>query len=288
MNRFSSHPLYRKHDLDSAMSTLWTFYRERFMILFITSFIMSLGVQLVTLFFDFSELVNLTDPMEVLDKLSGMIWPMVAVTLLSLLCITILHYYVIYSPLDSEVTIFVSLHRSLRYYLPYLIIMILFSVFASMAMVLGLMLLVIGIVFALVYVMTLYLFFMPVLMAEGPDIANAISRTFILAHRRFWSNIGWVAVFLLILIVVSMILNSVIMIPFTGSMLRSITKPEEALNAVSFIQNPVYIVLSSLVNALFYPLIPLLGTILYFNGRAREEAVSEQEQVQDQDSGTWS
>jgi hypothetical protein len=166
--------------------------------------------------------------------------------------------------------------------------MILFSVFASMAMVLGLMLLVIGVVFALVYVMTLYLFFMPVLMAEGPDIANAISRTFILAHRRFWSNIGWVAVFLLILIVVSMILNSVIMIPFTGSMLKSITKPEEALNAVSFIQNPVYIVLSSLVNALFYPLIPLLGTILYFNGRAREEAVSEQEQVQDQDSGTWS
>jgi hypothetical protein len=284
MNSFSSHPLYRKHDLDSAMSTLWMFYRERFMILFVTSFIMSFGMQLFTLMFDFSELTNLTDPVEILDKLSGMIWPMVAVTLLSLLCITILHYYIIYSPLDSNVTIFVSVFRSLRYYLPYLIIMILFSVFASLAMVLGLMVLVIGVVFALIYIMTLYLFFMPVLMAEGPDIANAISRTFIMAHRRFWSNFGWVAVFLLILIVASMILNSVIMIPFTGSIMKSITKPEEAINAVSFIQNPVYILLSSLVSALFYPLIPLLGTILYFNGRAREEKINEQ----DQDLSTWS
>ncbi len=284
MNSFSSHPLYRKHDLDSAMSSLWMFYRERFMILFVTSFIMSFGIQLFTLMFDFSELMNLTDPVEMLDKLSGMIWPMVAVTLLSLLCITILHYYIIYSPLDSNVTIFVSIFRSLRYYLPYLIIMILFSVFASLAMVLGLMVLVIGVVFALIYIMTLYLFFMPVLMAEGPDIANAISRTFILAHRRFWSNFGWVAVFLLILIVASMILNSIIMIPFTGSIMQSITKPEDAINAVSFIQNPVYILLSSLVSALFYPLIPLLGTILYFNGRAREEKINEQ----DQDLSTWS
>ena len=284
MNSFSSHPLYRKHDLDSAMSSLWMFYRERFMILFVTSFIMSFGIQLFTLMFDFSELMNLTDPVEMLDKLSGMIWPMVAVTLLSLLCITILHYYIIYSPLDSNVTIFVSIFRSLRYYLPYLIIMILFSVFASLAMVLGLMVLVIGVVFALIYIMTLYLFFMPVLMAEGPDIANAISRTFIMAHRRFWSNFGWVAVFLLILIVASMILNSIIMIPFTGSIMQSITKPEDAINAVSFIQNPVYILLSSLVSALFYPLIPLLGTILYFNGRAREEKINEQ----DQDLSTWS
>ncbi|NLN31626.1 MAG: hypothetical protein GX158_10430, partial [Bacteroidales bacterium] len=66
MNSFSSHPLYRKHDLDSAMSALWMFYRERFMILFVTAFIMSFGMQLFTLMFDFSELMNLTDPVEML------------------------------------------------------------------------------------------------------------------------------------------------------------------------------------------------------------------------------
>ena len=273
MDNFSSHPLYRKHDLDSAMNTLWKFYKDRFLVLFIASFIMSLGIQLFTLLFDFSDFLNTTDPMEMLGKLRGMIWPMVAISLVSLLCTTILHYYVIYNPVDSNITIFVSLYKSLRYYIPYIIIMVLFSVFASIAMLFGLMILIIGVVFAMIYVMTLFLFFMPILMVEGPDIANAISRTFSLAHRGFWSNIGWVAVFFVILIIATMILNTLIMLPFTGSFMKSLTNPEEAMSTMDFMKNPVYITLSALVSALYFPLIPILGTILYFNGKAREEQV---------------
>lgn len=282
MDIFSSHPLYRKHDLDSAMSSMWAFYKNRFIVLFISSFIMSLGIQLFTLMFDFSEFMNLTDPMEMLNKLRGMIWPMAAISLVSLLCITILHYYVIFNPVDNEVTIFISAYKSLRYYIPYLIIMVLFSVFASLALIFGLFVLVIGVVFAMLYIMTIYLFFMPILMIEGPDIANAISRTFTLAHRGFWSNIGWVAVFFVIIIIASMILNALIMIPFTGSYIKSLTDPDEALNAMNFMQNPLYITLSAMASALFYPLIPILGTILYFNGKAREEQVN----ISDQDLTT--
>ncbi|HBE42533.1 MAG TPA: hypothetical protein DDW27_15295 [Bacteroidales bacterium] len=282
MDIFSSHPLYRKHDLDSAMSSMWAFYKNRFIVLFISSFIMSLGIQLFTLMFDFSEFMNLTDPMEMLNKLRGMIWPMAAISLVSLLCITILHYYVIFNPVDNEVTIFISAYKSLRYYIPYLIIMVLFSVFASLALIFGLFVLVIGVVFAMLYIMTIYLFFMPILMIEGPDIANAISRTFTLAHRGFWSNIGWVAVFFVIILIASMILNALIMIPFTGSYIKSLTDPDEALNAMNFMQNPLYITLSAMASALFYPLIPILGTILYFNGKAREEQVN----ISDQDLTT--
>ena len=282
MDIFSSHPLYRKHDLDSAMSSMWAFYKNRFIVLFISSFIMSLGIQLFTLMFDFSEFMNLTDPMEMLNKLRGMIWPMAAISLVSLLCITILHYYVIFNPVDNEVTIFISAYKSLRYYIPYLIIMVLFSVFASLALIFGLFVLVIGVVFAMLYIMTIYLFFMPILMIEGPDIANAISRTFTLAHRGFWSNIGWVAIFFVIIIIASMILNALIMIPFTGSYIKSLTEPDEALNAMNFMQNPLYITLSAMASALFYPLIPILGTILYFNGKAREEQVN----ISDQDLTT--
>lgn len=278
MDQFSSHPLYRKHDLDSAMSSLWKFYRDRFLVLFLASFIMSLGIQLLTLQFDFSDFLKTTDPMEMLGKLREMIRPMVAISLASLLCTTILHYYVIYNPIDSNVTIFVSVYKSLIYYLLFLIIMVLFSVFASIAMIFGLMLLVIGVVFAMIYILTLFLFFMPVLMVEGPDIANAISRTFVLAHRRFWSNIGWVAVFFVILMIASMILNTLIMLPFTGSFLKSLTNPEEVMNTMDIMRNPVYVTLSALVSALYYPLIPILGTILYFNGKAREEQVSTSDQ----------
>jgi len=271
MDQFSSHPLYRKHDLDSTMSTLWAFYKEKFLVLFIASFIMSLGIQSFTLMFNLHELMNLSDPAEMLNKVREMIWPMVAISLLSLLGITILHYYVIYNPVDKEVTIFTAAYKSLRYYIPYLIIMVLFSVFASIAMIFGLILVIIGIVFALLYLITLYLFFMPVLMIEGPDIANAISRTFTLTHRNFWPNIGRVSIFVVILMVGSMILNTIIMIPFTGSVMKNLTDPEAAVNTLSFVQSPVYLALSALVSALFYPLFPILGTILYFNGKAREE-----------------
>ena len=274
MENFSSHPLYRKHDLDSAMSSLWGFYKTRFPVLFLISFIMALVIQSSMLLFDYDSLMKVTDPAEMLNKIRSMIWPMAGISLISLLFITILHYYVIYNPVDSSVTIFTSAYKSLRYYLLYLIIMVLFSVFASLAMIFGLMLLVVGIFFAVIYVMTIYFFILPVLMTEGPYIANAISRSFTLAHRNFWQNIGWVAVFFVIILVASMVLNTIIMLPFTGKIMSSITNPEEAVNAISFFQNPVYIVLAALVSALFYPLIPILGTILYFNGKAREEEVS--------------
>ncbi len=278
MDIFSSHPLYRKHDLDSAMSSLWRFYKERFLVLFLASFVMSLGIQLLTMTFDFSDFLATTDPKEMLDKLREMIWPMIAISLASLLCTTILHYYVIYNPIDPNVTIFVSIYKSLRYYILFLIIMVFFSVFASVAMIFGLMLLIIGVVFAMIYILTLFLFFMPVLIVEGPDIANAISRTFKLAHRRFWSNIGWVAIFFVILMIASMTLNTLIMLPFTGSFLKSLTNPEEVMNTMDIMRNPAYVTLSALVGALYYPLIPILGTILYFNGKAREEQVSSSDQ----------
>jgi hypothetical protein len=109
------------------------------------------------------------------------------------------------------------------------------------------------------------------MMVEGPSIANAISRAFSLAHRGFWSNIGWVAVFILLMLVISLILSSVILIPFTGSFLKVLTNPEEASKAMDYMSNPYYLVLMALVNALFLPMLPIFALILYFNGKARED-----------------
>jgi len=255
------------------MSTLWSFYSGKFVVLFIASFIMSLGMQLLTLTFDIRGLMTTTDPAEILDKVRGMILPIVGISLMSLIFTNILQYYVIYSPVDSSVTIFTSIYKSLKYFIPYLIIMILFGFMGSFAMVLGLFVLIIGIFFAMLYMVTLFLFVLPILMVEGTDIGHAIARTFTLAHRGFWSNIGWVAVFLIILMVASMILSSLILLPFSGSFLKILTNPEEAANAMNFMTNPVYLTLSALIRALYFPMVPILGAILYFNGKAREEEV---------------
>ena len=271
MDEFRNHPLYRAHDIDSVMSSLWSFYTKKFLVLFTVAFILSLITQYLSSTFNFQELQTLTDPVEMMEKIREFIWPMILISLLSLFGTTILHYYVIFNPVDSSKTIFESIYRSLRYFIPYLIIIILLSFFGSIALALGLFVFIIGIFFVLLYLATLYLFILPILMVEGPDIANAISRAFKLTHRRFWTNIGWVAVMIVIIMVIAIILSGLILLPFTGNFFKVLSDPAEASGAIDFMSNPFYMILSALVNALYFPILPVFATALYFNGRAREE-----------------
>jgi len=273
MEMLSSHPLYGRHNIDSVMSSLWDFYRKRFLVLFGASFVMSFIMQYFSTTIDLSGLTSMTDPYEMLAAMKEFIWPMVILSIANLLFTTILQYYIIYSPVDSSTSIFTACYKALNYFVPYLIIIVLFAFFGSIALVLGLFALIIGIFFVALYLVTLYLFFLPVLMVEGTNIAHAISRSFRLTHRGFWTNIGWVAVFVLILIVLSLVLSMIIMIPFTGSIFKGITNPEEAMVALDYIRNPFFIILGSLANALYFPLLPIFAAIMYFNGRAKEDNV---------------
>ncbi|NSW95500.1 MAG: hypothetical protein HPY62_12400 [Bacteroidales bacterium] len=274
MKQFNNHPLYRVHNMDTAISSLWDFYKERFIKLFIISFVMSLIVQYASTFINLNELQSITDPQEMLAKISDYLLPMFLVVLINLFFITILQYYVIFSPVDDTVTVLNSITGSLKYFIPYLIIMILVAFAGSFLILLGLVLLVVGVFFALVYLLTIYFFILPLLMAEGPNIYNTITRTVSLAHRRFWQNLGWTAVFLIILIVVSVILSGIVLLPFTGSFLKAFTNPENADSVMALAKNPLFIVLSAIVNALTYPLVPVFSAIMYFNGRANEDASS--------------
>jgi hypothetical protein len=151
--------------------------------------------------------------------------------------------------------------------------MVLLAFMGSIAIILGLIVLIVGVFFSILYLMTIYLFILPIMMVEGPNIGNTISRTFTMAHRNFWSNIGWVAVFLIILIIVSIISSSLVLLPFTGSFVKSILKPEDAGNIVDVTTKPLFMILSAAVNALILPVMPIFASILYFNGKAGEEQV---------------
>lgn len=275
MDQFKNHPLYRRHNLDSAMSSLWDFYKSRFLVLFLISIVMSLAISYASTFVNMKELQAVTDPEIMLAKIREMILPIIGVSLINLLFATILQHYLLHNPVDGSISIFVSSYKSLRYFVPYLIILVLFSVFASAAILLGIFVLVIGAFFAIIYVLTLYMFILPILMVEGTYIGNAISRTFSLAHRNFWSNIGWVAVFILLLIVISVVLSGIILLPFSGSFFRTLLHPEEASKMLDMATNPLFIGLSALANAITFPLMPVFGLILYFNGRAAEEQKDE-------------
>jgi hypothetical protein len=271
MDQFSSHPLYRRHSIDSAMTSLWEFYKKYFLSLFIISLAMSFVIQYASTLVNLNDLSTTTDPMVMLEKIKGYIVPILIISLINLLFTTILQYYIIYNPIDKANNIFVCLLKSLKYFLPYLILMILLAFAGSIAIVLGILALIIGVFFSILYIMTLYLFILPVLMVEGPNIANTIGRTFTLAHRNFWSNFAWVAVFLIILIVITIILSGIILLPFTGSFLKTIMNPAEATNIVDTVKSPLYIILTAVVGALTLPLMPIFGCILYFNSKAAEE-----------------
>jgi hypothetical protein len=285
MDQFAGHPLYKRHTIDTAMGSLWEFYKQKFIPLFLMSLVMAFITQYASSMINFGELQSISDPEVMLLKLREYIWPMVILSVLSLLFITILEFYVIYNPVSPENNIPRSIVRSLRYFVPYLIIMILFAFVGSFVIFLGILALVVGVFFAALYLATIYFFILPVMIAEGPNIASTISRTMRLAHRKFWPNLGWSAVFILIMLVTSIVLSGLVLLPFTGSFLKVITDAENANSMIRVASNPLFIILSGFVNALLYPLLPIFSAILYFNGRAGEDQMTTLKPPQNNDDG---
>jgi hypothetical protein len=280
MDQYNNHPLYKRHNIDSAMNSLWEFYKKNFLALFIASFVMSLIIQYASTLVNMKELSEITDPMLLLEKIKGLIVPILGISLINLLFSTILQYYIIFKPLDNQITFLSAIIKSLRYFIPYLIIMVLLAFAGSIAIVLGIFALIVGAFFAMLYVVTIYLFILPVMMVEDANIGTTISRTMSLTHKHFWSNIGWVAVFIILILVISVILSAVILIPFSGSFIRTIFKPEDAGSLADVTTKPLFIFLSAVVSAITLPLMPIFSCILYFNGKAGED-YSETVQVQD-------
>jgi hypothetical protein len=211
--------------------------------------------------------------MVFLEKMKGLLVPIVIVSLISLLSTTILQYYIIFNPVNSEYTILKSVVRSLKYFIPYLIIMILLAFAGTIAIILGIFVLIVGAFFAMLYVVTVYLFILPIMMAEDTNIGATISRTISLTHKNFWSNIGWVSVFIIIMLVISVVLSGLILLPFSGSFIKTIVHPEDASTLIDVTNKPAFIILSAIAGALTIPVMPIFACILYFNGKAGEEQV---------------
>jgi len=119
----------------------------------------------------------------------------------------------------------------------------------------------------------IFFFILPVMMTEEADVGTTIIRTAALSHRNFWTNIGWTAVFLLLYVIISIVLSGIVMIPFAGSFIKTFTNPQDTSKIMNLTTDPVFLLLSSAVNALTLPLLPIFGYIIYFNGKAREEEV---------------
>ncbi len=273
MEQIKEHPLYRKHNIDSAMNALWEFYKTRFVALFLISLGMSLVQQYATMFIDFKDLQTTTDIELILEKFKAMLVPMLIITVVSLLFTTILHYYVLHKPIYPQCNIFICIIKSLKYFLPYIVLMIILAFVGSIAVILGIFVLIIGVFFSITYIAMISMFILPVMMVEDTNIGNSITRVVKLSHTNFWLNMGWTAVFLILMIIVSIVLSGIVLIPFAGSFIKTMANPEDTSRIMSLTTDPIFLFLSSAVNALTLPLLPIFAYILYFNGKAREDDV---------------
>ena len=271
MDNLKNHPLYRVYTIDTAINLLLDFYKRNFVKLFAMSLIMAMVLQYALTFVDIGSLQSETDISVLIEKMQELMIPFGIITLMNLFFSVIIQHYILFNPLDEESSILNSVASSFKYLFPYIVTIILLSIFGGMAIALGTVVFVIGAVFAIIYIITLYLFILPIMMMEGADIGHTIGRTFKLAHKDFWINNGWVAVFLILFILISFIISGLILAPFTGNFLRSIFDSSEAASFAEITQKPQYIILSVISNAVTMPLIPLFSTILYLNGRAKEE-----------------
>jgi hypothetical protein len=273
MNTYQNHPLAGAVDIDSAFNKLWYFYKKYFLGLYIISVAGSLVSSLFISGLDLTSLQTTTDPAEMLEKMKGFAGPYALALLVTLVLSVLLHTWVLERPAGDAGFTSALLKKSLVAFVPYLVAMIIFGVLTMMLVSIGIGLLVLPGLFAAIYMATVGVFVMPVMLTETRNPLEALTRSFKLAHKNLWTNIGWVIVVILILIVAALVLGAIVMLPFTGSFLKSIANPDEAAAMLEMARNPVYIGLSALTGGLVTPVMPILAFLLYFRNRGDEVAV---------------
>jgi len=274
MNDYQNHPLAGADDLDSAMSKLWAFYKKYFVGMYIISVVMALLSGIITSGFDMSALYSgyTGDPQQLLEMMKGMVVPYSLLLIVTFVFGVFLHAWVLERPLGQENTILKALKNSLISLIPVLIVIIVFGIAGAILTTIGLVLLVLPGLFAVLYISTVLIFALPVSLIETRNPGLIISRSFGLAHNRFWPNIAWVIVLALIVIVIAIVIGGLTMLPFSGTFMKALADPGDATAMLEMAKNPLYIGISAFATALVTPVFPILAFIMYFSNTKENPA----------------
>lgn len=274
MNNYQNHPLAGAVDLDSAFNKLWSFYKKYFIGLFLISLVSALITNIFMSGIDLASLQTAsTDPAELLKMMRSMAGPYALTMVVALVFGVFIHVWVLEKPAGEPGFISSVLKRTLVALVPYFVAIFILGVLTGFLVSVGLILLILPGLFALFYMATVIFFAMPVTLIETRNPFNVVLRSFRLTRKNLWPNMGWVIVVILLLVVVAVLLSAIVMLPFTGSFIRSMANPEEASNLLEMQRNPLYIGLSALTSALITPVAPILAFLLYFRNRGDEVAI---------------
>jgi hypothetical protein len=268
MNKYSNHPLAGATDLDSAMNIFWAFYKKYFIALFIISALSAFASTIIRTQIDLSGMTSNTDMNAMIAIYKSHPIPYILLVLVSLVFSVILVVYIIEKPVSEPFNIGDLINKATMAFFPYLATLVLLAIPGLLIISAGMFLLVLPGVFAMFYVVTIGLFLLPVILIESKNPGYALSRSMSLTHHNLWSNIGWVSVAMIMVVIVSLIISALAMLPFSGSFIKSFTDPTAG---VELAKNPLYLILASLASALITPVFPILSLILYFRNTGEEK-----------------
>ena len=275
------HSLYKPMAVDSVLSNIFNIYFKKFVVLFIYSFVAVFIIQMILYRLGFWDLykMSMSDPNEILNVYSKLMRKIGIVSVSSVIIYGFLNSflvnYLIKSDLDPKVHVGDILGESIRKYSIHMIFFLILSTLILIAgAFLGIIALIIGSFFAMIYLGTVLITGGTIIVAEEKNAIETLRRTFVLTHKDFWSSLGVVVLFMLIMILVSIVLSAVMSIPFV---VMAIDNWQETGSMRELFNTQIYdigiwsVVLNSLVSAVTYPLFAILSVVLYFKLRFIED-----------------
>lgn len=275
MENYKKHSLYKSHTFESIFGDTFRFYGKHFLSLYLIAFVCNLIIQFFSSQIDYSQIM--LDPYDPdLDVLMGFMGQMVGIVLVSILFSIILNlflfYYVIQRELQPERSTLSLLGSAIvEQGIPFLVISLVFGILMFFGVFIGVFLFIIGALAAALYVGTVITFAGPNLITEKKGLGTALGRSFDLAHRQFWSSLGYILVMVILLIIVGLLLSSVLLAPFAGSFFKMMSNPGDVSGFFETATSPWYIVLAAAVGSLTAPVFPIFATALYFKVKKSED-----------------
>ncbi len=273
------HSLFKPMEVDTVLSNIFNIYLKKFAVLFISSFVAALIIQVVFYQLGFLELTNISDPEELVAAILGMrnelIIGSVTYFIIYGILIGFLINYLIRSDADSGLSLKETFIDSIKNNSVHLIFFLILSMIIIIAGVfLGVIILIIGSFLAMIYLGTILVPGGAIIVAENKNAFEAIRRAISLTHKDFWSTLGAIILYFLIMILISIVLNAIVAIPFIFKFVSNWQETEsfrELFNMQSYDIGSWVIVLNSLVAAVTYPFFAILSVVMYFKLRYIED-----------------
>ncbi|MDA3954014.1 MAG: hypothetical protein PF485_10220 [Bacteroidales bacterium] len=275
----TQHSLYKPMEVDSVLSNIFNTYLKKFAVLFVSSFVAAFIIQVVFYQFGFFELTKLGDPEEILSAIAGMrneiIIGSITYFVIYGILICFLINYLIRSDLDSTLSIQEIFVESVKNNSVHLIFFLILSMLIIIAgAFLGIIVFIIGSFLSMIYLGTVLVPGGTIIVAEEKNAFEAIRRAFTLTHKDFWSTLGAVILYFLIMILISIVMNAILAIPFILKFVNNWRETEnffELFNMQTYDIGSWVVLLNSLVAAITYPFFALLSVVLYLKLRFLED-----------------